>query len=105
MSETDNIQSCTDKLKLLSDTTRFKVMEQLRGGALSVGELCEKLGCEQSLMSHHLSLLKKGGLVKVETAGKTRLYQIHDQVDDVKDSKSLDLGCCKLDFGSWNADE
>jgi len=89
---------CADKLKLLADTTRLAVLESLMDKPKRVGELIECLGVEQSLMSHHLALLREAGLVETTRDGKSVLYKLSTGVESTTAGKSLNLGCCQLSF-------
>ena len=89
---------CADKLKLLADTTRLAVLESLMDKPKRVGELMDLLGVEQSLLSHHLALLREAGLVEGKRDGKSVLYQLAQGVESSTAGKSLNLGCCQLSF-------
>ena len=58
----------------LGDKTRLSIMMLLTDGELNVTTLCEKLGLPQSSVSHHLSLLRIGGLVLTRRDGKQIFY-------------------------------
>jgi len=90
--------SCAAKLKVLSDSTRLAVMESLMNGARKVRELMEELGIEQSLLSHHLAILRDAGLVEATREGKTMIYQLPTTVTDSTAGKAINLGCCKISF-------
>ena len=90
--------SCATKLKVLSDSTRLAVMESLMDGARNVGELMEELGVEQSLLSHHLAILRDTGMVEATREGKTMIYQLPTTVTDSTAGKAINLGCCKISF-------
>ena len=90
--------SCATKLKVLSDSTRLAVMESLMDGARNVGKLMEELGIEQSLLSHHLAILRDTGLVEATREGKTMIYQLPATVSDSTAGKAINLGCCKISF-------
>lgn len=98
MSTPPTSTDCADKLKILADTTRLAVLESLMEKPKRVGELMELLGVEQSLMSHHLALLREAGLVESIREGKSVLYQLAENVESATTGKSLDLGCCQLSF-------
>lgn len=66
---------CVRKLKVLADTTRLGVLEILMEGPRHVGELNAVLGVEQSLLSHHLKVLRKEGFVEAMRDGKAVLYR------------------------------
>ena len=90
--------SCASKLKVLSDPTRLAVLESLMSGQKNVGELMEQLNVEQSLLSHHLSVLRDNGLVEAIREGKTMIYQLPENVADSTSGKAINLGCCKISF-------
>ena len=92
------VESCADILKVLADDTRLAVVRQLMTGPKHVGELNEPLDVEQSLLSHHLKVLKDAGLVEAERDGKAVLYRLHPNVEARRSGKALNLGCCKLTF-------
>jgi ArsR family transcriptional regulator len=90
--------SCASKLKVLSDPTRLAVLEALMSGPKNVGELMEQLDVEQSLLSHHLAILRDTGLVEATREGKTMIYQLPESVSDSTAGKAINLGCCKISF-------
>lgn len=90
--------TCASKLKILSDPTRLGVLESLITGPKNVGELMDELGVEQSLLSHHLAVLRDNGLVEATREGKTMIYQLPEGVSDSTAGKAINLGCCKISF-------
>jgi ArsR family transcriptional regulator, arsenate/arsenite/antimonite-responsive transcriptional repressor / arsenate reductase (thioredoxin) len=54
-----------ESLKLLADDTRWKLVAALRYGDLQVGELVQRLGLSQNLVSYHLGILRQASLVRV----------------------------------------
>ena len=90
--------SCASKLKVLSDPTRLAVLESLMSGQKNVGELMEQLNVEQSLLSHHLSVLRDNDLVEAIREGKTVIYKLPENVADSTSGKAINLGCCKISF-------
>lgn len=98
MSKTTSSPSCVDKLKILADTTRLSVLESLMTGPSHVGELAQRLGVEQTLMSHHLKVLRDGGLVEARREGKSIQYRLAADVAKSRSAKSINLGCCRLSF-------
>lgn len=53
-------------LKVLSDPTRLAIFDVLMDGVQCNCEIAERLGISLSLISHHLSVLRKAGLVESE---------------------------------------
>ncbi len=60
----------------LADPTRRQVLERLRGGALSVGEIARDMPVSRPAVSQHLKVLKEAGLVSDEAQGARRVYHI-----------------------------
>lgn len=89
---------CVDRLKVLADRTRLEVVRQLMDGPKHVAEINAKLGVEQSLLSHHLKILRDTGLVLAERDGKAVLYQLAPDVHLTGEGKNVNLGCCVLSF-------
>lgn len=92
---------CAAILKVLADETRLSVVRQLMSGPQQVGELNAALKMEQSLLSHHLRVLRDAGLVLSTRDGKAVLYRLAEGVTlGEKPGESINLGCCRLSFGS-----
>jgi ArsR family transcriptional regulator, virulence genes transcriptional regulator len=66
-------------LKALGSTNRLMLLCQLLDGERSVGELAEALGLAQSVVSQHLSLLRRDGLVAGRRDGQSIYYAISDE--------------------------
>jgi DNA-binding transcriptional ArsR family regulator len=62
--------------KALSDPTRRRVLQLLRKGPMSAGELCEHFDVSKPTMSAHFSVLKEADLVHAEKAGKSVIYHL-----------------------------
>lgn len=99
MNTKSNPPSCAGKLKALSDPTRLAVLESLRAGPKNVGALMHDLEVEQSLLSHHLAILRDHELVEATRDGKTMIYQLRKTISDVPETgNAINLGCCKISF-------
>jgi DNA-binding transcriptional ArsR family regulator len=64
-------------LEALADPTRRAVLEQLRGGGRSVGEIAAQLPVSRPAVSQHLKVLKQAGIVRDQARGTARIYRIH----------------------------
>ncbi len=65
-----------DFLKALSSETRQQLLLMfIRGEKLTVGTVADRAGISQSTTSEHLSMLKRGGLLKSKRAGKIVVYE------------------------------
>ena len=87
-------------LKCICDKTRFEILELLqKNGELCVNDLVEKLEKNQPLVSHHLKILKKCGIVKSRDQGKKSMYaisseQLSELISNVtKTSKKIPVLC------------
>lgn len=69
-----------DTIKALSDPTRRKILEILKKGPMSAGELGKEFDMTGATLSHHLSILKKAGLVHDEKKGTFIYYEINTSV-------------------------
>lgn len=65
--------------EVLSDPTRLRIVEQLRGGERSVGALVSTLAVCQPGISRHLRILHDRGFVRVRPDGQRRLYSLRPQ--------------------------
>lgn len=64
-------------LSALAEPTRFNIVELLRDyGALTVGEIAQKLGLRLPQSSKHLHVLAKAGLVNVQVDANRRIYSL-----------------------------
>src|SRR5213082_3014245 len=65
-------------LKQVSDPTRLQVITMLSQGERHVGSLCEALTQSQPAVSHHLALLRHGGIIIPRRQGKNSFYSLTD---------------------------
>lgn len=64
--------------KALSDPARLEILEILRNGERCVCEIIPALGLPQPIVSKHLAILRRVGLVKVKVQGNRRIYSVTD---------------------------
>lgn len=62
-----------ESFKVLSEPVRRKLLELLKGGRMSAGELAKSLGMSPAALSYHLRLLKEAELV-IEYKEKNFVY-------------------------------
>lgn len=77
----DPREGLAQKTKLFrgfSDASRLAILESLRDGPLSVGEIVEATHLTQSNASNHLSCLLGCGLVSREQRGRFVYYRLSD---------------------------
>jgi DNA-binding transcriptional ArsR family regulator len=65
-------------LKHVSDPTRLQVILILADGEQHVGALCDQLSQSQPAVSHHLALLRHGGIIAPRRQGKNNFYSLTD---------------------------
>ncbi|MDI1320613.1 MAG: metalloregulator ArsR/SmtB family transcription factor [bacterium] len=70
------MNSSWDHLKILSDSTRLRLLALLLKEELSVAELQEILGMAQSRISSQLALLRQAGFVSDRREGKKAFYSL-----------------------------
>lgn len=71
------MNSSWNHLKILSDSTRLRLLALLLKEELSVAELQEILGMAQSRISSQLALLRQAGFVSDRREGKKAFYSLH----------------------------
>ena len=62
-----------------SDPSRLSILDTLRNGALTVGEIVEATGLSQSNVSNHLGCLRDCGLVTSQQQGRFVYYELSDR--------------------------
>jgi ArsR family transcriptional regulator len=62
--------------RVLTDPKRLMLLDVLREGEHSVGDLAEELGCSLANASQHLAVLRSAGLVDTRRSGTTILYHL-----------------------------
>ena len=67
-------------LKALSDPIRREILELLRSGRLSAGEIAEKFPVSGAAVSKHLSVLKESDLIRETREGKFIYYELNTSV-------------------------
>ncbi len=75
---TKSIQRAAILLKQVSDPTRLQVVTLLSERERHVGGLCEQFNMSQPAVSHHLALLRHGGIVDRRRQGKNNFYSLTD---------------------------
>ena len=73
-------------LKQVSDPTRLQVILMLDEGEKHVGALCDVLSQSQPAVSHHLALLRHGGIIAPRRQGKNNFYALTDTGEELRGS-------------------
>lgn len=66
------------RLRTIGDPMRIRILDLLRNGELSVGELSERLGTSQQNASKHLGVLLQAGIVGRRKVGTSAFYRVTD---------------------------
>ena len=68
-------------LKQASDATRLQIILTLSQGERHVGDLSGMLNMSQPAVSHHLALLRHGGIIAPRRQGKNNFYALTEAGD------------------------
>jgi ArsR family transcriptional regulator len=83
--------------KAIADPKRLLIINELRDGPLSVGEISSALAISQSNASQHLAVLRDRGIVQAEKAGTSVSYSLRSDkvvaaVDLLREFMAEELG-------------
>ena len=67
-------------LKALSDPIRREILNMLKKGRMSAGEISEHFDVTDASISRHLSVLKEADLVRDNREGKFIIYELNASV-------------------------
>ncbi len=66
-------------LSALSEPNRLLIVELLREGPLTVGEIADRLGLRQPQTSKHLKVLSDNGIVEAKVDANRRIYRLRPE--------------------------
>ena len=66
--------------RALADDTRREILEYLRGGPKTSGEIADQFHSSWPTISRHLAVLRAGGLVIAERRGQAIYYELNTSV-------------------------
>ena len=72
------IELVAQRFRVLGEPMRIKLLDRLREGGATVGELQEALGASQQNVSKHLGILHAAGMVSRAKDGNHICYSISD---------------------------
>jgi ArsR family transcriptional regulator len=92
-----DITRTSKMLKAIADSDRLRLVLQLKEGEKCVGTLADAIGVDIVNVSHHLGVLRGGGLVRDKKVGRFVFYALNPDVI-IKNGGSLhfQLGGCTL---------
>ncbi|SDN42351.1 DNA-binding transcriptional regulator, ArsR family [Paenibacillus sp. yr247] len=73
------ITSMNSTMSALAEPNRLLIVELLRDGPLTVGEIADRLGLHQPQVSKHLRVLSDAGIVEVHPIANRRIYKLRPQ--------------------------
>jgi ArsR family transcriptional regulator len=79
MPSEDQTIELAEMFRLMGDATRLRIILACREKPAFVNELAARLGSSQSLISHHLRLLRAARILKAERHGKQVFYSLADE--------------------------
>ncbi|MEI4471453.1 ArsR/SmtB family transcription factor [Frigidibacter sp. MR17.24] len=74
----DEIPLMAEMFRLLGDPTRLRILIACLDGPIPVGAIAAATGASQTLVSHHLRLLRAARLVRGEKRARHVLYALTD---------------------------
>ncbi|HYF24718.1 MAG TPA: metalloregulator ArsR/SmtB family transcription factor [Baekduia sp.] len=72
----DVAERLAPRLKALGDPHRLTIVLLLGEGSRTVKELQQDLGLGQTLVSHHLGILRREGIVRSQPRGRSNVYEL-----------------------------
>src|SRR5262249_19109155 len=69
-----------EAFKALADPTRRQILQLLRWGEMTAGELAERFDMTKPSMSHHFSVLKQADLIEARREGQQIYYSLNTTV-------------------------
>jgi len=72
------VELIAQRFRVIGEPMRIKVLDRLREGPATVGELTEALGASQQNVSKHLGVLHQAGIVSRTKEGTSVRYAIAD---------------------------
>lgn len=69
-----------DAFTALGDSTRRQILQELRKGPRTSGEIAEKFASSWPTISRHLAVLRDAGLVLSEKQGQQVIYELNTTV-------------------------
>lgn len=67
----------SETLKAISDPVRRQILEMLKGGDLSAGDIAERIDLTNATVSYHLSQLQKAGLIEKRKEKNFIYYELN----------------------------
>lgn len=69
-----------ETMRALADPTRRSILQLLKNGNLSAGDISDNFSISGAAVSRHLAVLREAGLVRDERVGKYIYYELNTSV-------------------------
>jgi DNA-binding transcriptional ArsR family regulator len=73
------VELIAQRFRVIGEPMRIRLLDHLRDGSATVGELGEAIGATQQNVSKHLAVLLQAGIVRREKRGNHAVYSIADE--------------------------
>jgi DNA-binding transcriptional ArsR family regulator len=80
LNERGDTMGIHNTLKALADPIRREILNLLKKGKMSAGEITDHFEVTGASISRHLSVLKDAGLIRDEREGKFIIYELNASV-------------------------
>lgn len=74
----DQVVELAETFRLMSDPTRLRIILACLDAPAAVGDMADRLGISDSLVSHHLRLLRAARLLQADRRGRQVFYAVGD---------------------------
>ena len=78
MLPSDDVEALAETFRMLGDPNRLRIVLSCLDAPSSVGEIVDRVGLSQTLVSHHLRLLRATRLLKAGKVGRQVFYSLPD---------------------------
>lgn len=78
MLPSDDVETLAETFRMLGDPNRLRIVLSCLDEPSNVGEIVERVGLSQTLVSHHLRLLRATRLLKAGKTGRQVFYSLPD---------------------------
>jgi ArsR family transcriptional regulator, arsenate/arsenite/antimonite-responsive transcriptional repressor len=86
------MNTSNDTFKAIADPTRRQILQLLRDGEMTAGDLAQHFDMSKPSMSHHFAILKDADLITGRRDGQTIWYALNTTVLQDIVAWVLDLG-------------
>jgi ArsR family transcriptional regulator, arsenate/arsenite/antimonite-responsive transcriptional repressor len=78
--EISNSMRTQEIFRALADPNRRRILEILRRGSLTAGEIAERFDISMASLSHHYAVLRSADLIRSERRGQQVVYSLNTSV-------------------------